>query len=164
VAPDEPIVNTNLSLYYMKLGDKPTAEDEAARATVKTMTRAAGKDATKVDADLDASRRKDAARKKTMFERVLQIDPVDTVALFGLGSALLTLGDAEGAATWLARATEVDRSNSAVYAARGQALERLERWDEAVAVYRAGVEVASRKGDLMPLKAMEHRLLLLGGR
>ena len=33
VAPNEPLVNTNLSLYYMKLGDKQTAEDEAGKAT-----------------------------------------------------------------------------------------------------------------------------------
>ena len=34
VAPDEPIVNTNLSLYYMKIGDKQTAEDEGGKATL----------------------------------------------------------------------------------------------------------------------------------
>ena len=33
--------------------------------------------------------------------------------------------------------------------------------DVALAVYREGMEVASKRGDLMPLKEMEHRALLL---
>jgi len=48
-----------------------------------------------------------------------------------------------------------------VYAAWGKALEALKKIKEAVEVYRKGMEVASKKGDLMPLKEMEHRVLLL---
>ncbi|HMV66584.1 MAG TPA: tetratricopeptide repeat protein, partial [Myxococcota bacterium] len=162
VAPDEPMVNTNLSLYYMKIGDKQTAEDESGRATLKQMMRQRGKG--QVDADLEASRRKDAARKREMFKKVLAFDEADPIALFGLGTALLTLGEADEAAATLRRAVEVDRNNSAVYLALGKALERAGRDDEAVATWRSGVEVASRKGDWMPLKEMEHRLLLLGRR
>ena len=53
--------------------------------------------------------------------------------------------------------------NSAVYLARGKVLEALEQRGEAEAVYRLGMDVASRQGDLMPLKEMEHRVLLLSG-
>ena len=60
-------------------------------------------------------------------------------------------------------AQAVDAENSAIYLARGKALEYLDRSHEAEKVYRAGLEVASRKGDLMPLKEMEHRVLLLSG-
>ena len=35
VAPEEPMVHTNLSLYYMKIGDRTQAEEEAAKATTK---------------------------------------------------------------------------------------------------------------------------------
>jgi folate-binding protein YgfZ len=162
VAPDEPLVNTNLSLYYMKLGDKQTAEDEAGKATLKSMNRHRGAVDADVEADLERSRKRDALRKRDMFRRVLEIDDADPIALFGLGAALYTLGEPDEAAGFLQRAIEVDRNNSAVYALHGKALERLERLDDAVAVYRSGIEVASRKGDLMPLKEMEHRLLLLG--
>jgi hypothetical protein len=62
-----------------------------------------------------------------------------------------------------ARACAADPKNSAVYLARGKALEALEQLEQAEAVYREGMEVASRKGDLMPLKEMEHRVLLLSG-
>jgi folate-binding protein YgfZ len=162
VAPNEPLVNTNLSLYYMKIGDRDTAEDEAGKATLKSMAKARGKEGGDVDADLRASKRKDAERKLRMFGQVLEFDDVDPIALFGMGSSLLTLERWEEAAGYLERAAVADKQNSAVYVAHGRALEKLDRADDAVATYRAGIEVASRRGDLMPLKEMEHRLLLMG--
>ena len=170
VAPDEPLVNTNLSLYYMKLGDRTTAEDESSKATVKSMARAAAeargeaKDVAKIAEEQAAKRLADAQRKQRMFRQVLEFDPVDPIALFGLGSALSVLGQHDEAIEILGRAVEVDAKNSAVYLARGKALEAVGRSDDAIATYQAGMDVASRRGDLMPLKEMEHRVLLLGGR
>jgi folate-binding protein YgfZ len=165
IAPHEPMVNTNLSLYFMKIGDKETAEDHAAKAMQKSMARSAGRevDGEALDAVMAEQKRADALRKKAMFAQVLEIDAEDDVALFGLGNALAVLGELEEAADLYARAAAVERDNSAVYLAHGKVLEQLGRDDEAESVYRAGMEVASRKGDLMPLKEMEHRILLLGG-
>ena len=164
VAPDEPMVNTNLSLYYMKLGDRSTAEAQAAKALQKSMARGRGDGSTAADVarEQEEARRRDAERKREMFGRVLEFDPVDSIALFGMGKALTVLDRLEEAAEVLARAVEADRSNSAVYLARGKALEGCGMAGEALAVYRAGMEVASRRGDLMPLREMEHRVLLLG--
>lgn len=163
IAPGEPMVNTNLSLYYMKIGDKQTAEDHAAKAMQKSLAKGTGETVT--DEELDAQRleqeRADAERKQRMFSQVLEIDPEDPVALFGLGNALGTLERFEEAEALYARACTVDANNSAVYLAHGKVLEQLGREDEAERVYRAGMEVASRKGDLMPLKEMENRALLL---
>ena len=61
------------------------------------------------------------------------------------------------------RARRAQKDNSALYAAHGKVLETLGRPADAAEVYRQGVAVASRRGDLMPLKDMEHRLLLLQG-
>ena len=73
--------------------------------------------------------------------------------------------DASGKADEIyARARLADAGNSAVYLAHGKALEALERNADAEAAYRSGMEVASRKGDLMPLKEMENRMLLLSAR
>jgi len=102
----------------------------------------------------------DARRKKEMFAEVLEIDPDDPIALFGLGNALAVLSEWEAAAAAYERAVSFDPGNSAIYLAHGKALEELGRADQAEGVYRAGMEVASKKGDLMPLKEMEHRLLL----
>lgn len=165
LAPEEPMVNTNLSLYYMKIGDKTTAEDHAAKAMQKSL--ALGSGIAVSDEEMETERREqersDAERKQKMFGQVLEIDPEDEVALYGMGNALATLEQWERAEEFYARASNADANNSAVYLARGKVLEQLERERDAEAVYREGMEVASRKGDLMPLKEMEHRVLLLSG-
>ncbi|MCH2186158.1 hypothetical protein MK280_09825, partial [Myxococcota bacterium] len=165
IAPAEPMVNTNLSLYFMKIGDKETAEAESAKAMQKSMAQRSGTtvDTDRLDEVLAEQKQADARRKKEMFAQVLEIDSEDGVALFGLGSALLVLENWSEAADALGRAQVVDPNNSAIYLTRGKALERLDRAEEAEQVYRVGMEVASRKGDLMPLKEMEHRVLLLSG-
>jgi folate-binding protein YgfZ len=162
VAPNEPMVHTNLSLFYMKLGDKQAAEDEKAKATVKQFSRfGAMKKEEQRAAEATAHAQAEAQRRKSMFEEVLQIDPEDPIALFGLGNALSALSDWAGAEKVLARAIEVQKDNSPVYVAHGKALEMLNREAEAIEVYKAGMDIASRKGDLMPLKEMERRMLLL---
>ncbi|MDP6980345.1 MAG: glycine cleavage T C-terminal barrel domain-containing protein [Myxococcota bacterium] len=163
LAPTEPMVNTNLSLYYMKIGDKTTAENHAAKAMQKSLALGTGNELAddEIDAQLREQERTDATRKQKMFGQVLEIDPDDPVALFGMGNALATLEHFDEAESHYARAAAADANNSAVYLAHGKTLEELGRPNDAERVYRAGMEVASRKGDLMPLKEMEHRALLL---
>ncbi|MCW8132264.1 MAG: tetratricopeptide repeat protein [Planctomycetota bacterium] len=162
VAPHEPMVHTNLSLFYMKMGNKEKAELEKAKATTKAFGQVANEAEAAERAEAEAAaRRADAERKKGMFTEVLEIDSEDPVALFGLGNALLQLNETEAAAKTYAKACEVQKDNSAVYLALGKALEALKRDAEALDVYRKGMDVASKKGDLMPLKEMEHRALLL---
>lgn len=164
VAPNEPMVHTNLSLFYMKIGDKTAAEDEKAKATVKQFSRFGSmkRDAQAAAAE-EQKKREDALRKKAMFEEVIEIDPEDPIALFGLGSALSALGEWAAAEAALAKACAAQKDNSPVYLAHGKALEMLGRKAGAIAVYRAGMAVASKKGDLMPLKEMERRMILLEG-
>jgi len=40
----------------------------------------------------------------------------------------------------------------------GKTMEKLLRQDEAIQTYREGIAVASKKGDLMPLKEMQQKL------
>lgn len=162
-APDEPMVNTNLSLLYMKIGDKDEAERQKALATLKKFGE--GLSEQEVHARDQAerqARRREAERRRTMFQEVLAVDPHDALALMGLGNALSDLEDYAGAEACLAQARQVQKDNSPLYASHGKLLEKLGRPAEAAAVYRLGLQVASRKGDLMPLREMEHRLLLLG--
>ncbi|HPF69274.1 MAG TPA: tetratricopeptide repeat protein [Candidatus Krumholzibacteria bacterium] len=163
VAPDEPMVHTNLSLFYMKIGDREEAERQKAQATLKRFAGLDGERTARERAEADAAaRRTDAERKLAMFGEVLAFDPDDPLALMGLGNALVTLERLAEAEPHLARACAVQKDNSAAFAAHGKVLERLGRTNDARAAYRAGVVVASRKGDLMPLREMEHRLLVLG--
>ena len=162
LAPDEPMVHTNLSLFYMKLGDRPEAERQRELATLK---RFAGiddrRDAEERAAAEAIARRSDAARKLAMFREVLDLDPDDPLALMGAGNALTTLDRHDDAEPLLARARVAQPDNSALYLGHGRVQELLGRGAEAADTYRAGITVASRKGDLQPLREMEHRLLML---
>jgi folate-binding protein YgfZ len=165
VLPEEPLVHTNLSLYFMKIGDKEAAEEHGAIAARKSLARGGGASRTAADVAAEAEERRmsDAARKEKMFRQVLDFDPEDAIALFGLGSALLVLGRAKEAVDALQLAVTHDGKNSAIYPVLGKALEIAGEEHRAKDVYRQGIEVASRRGDLMPLKEMQARLLLLGG-
>jgi folate-binding protein YgfZ len=166
VAPDEPLVNTNLSLWSMKMGDKEAAEAEAARATLKQMRRQAkkqGADPGAVVQDEQKSKVNEARRKEGMFRKVLEIDEVDPIALFGLGQALLVQGRMDEAAEILGRGVAASANQSAMWLAYGKALEGISAWDRAVEAYGRGIEVASKRGDLQPLREMEHRRLLVSG-
>ncbi|RLB92358.1 MAG: hypothetical protein DRH76_11400 [Deltaproteobacteria bacterium] len=162
VAPAEPMVHTNLSLFYMKVGEKEEAERQLALATMKKF--GVGVDPRQA-AEMAAQERhtlhQEAERKKNMFAEVLAIDPDDALALMGMGQALDVLDETEAAADCLLHAIAQQTQNSALYASCGKVLEKLGRVTEAAAVLRAGIAVASRKGDLMPLTEMEHRLRLL---
>lgn len=163
VAPDEPMVHTNLSLFYMKVGDRQEAERQKALGTLK---RFGNTDPTSLrqaqEAEQEALRR-DALRRETMYAQVLEIDPEDALALAGMGQAHADLGRWEQAEVCLARALLVQEDNSPLYLAHGKVLQLLGRAEEAAATFRCGVRVASRKGDLQPLREMEHRLTLLQG-
>jgi tetratricopeptide (TPR) repeat protein len=93
-----------------------------------------------------------------MFHKVLEIDPVDQVANFGLGSIYLDIAKYEEAVGPLQTVVEHYQDHSAAYLALGKALEKLERREEAAEVYKKGIEAASKKGDLMPLRDMQNRL------
>ena len=163
IAPDEPMVNTNLSVAYMKLGDKAEAEEQAAAGTAKRFAAMNRGDRSVAEFAQDQREfeAKMTARKLSMFQRVLALDPDDSVALFGVGSSQSSLGEWGAAATSFERAVAVDKNNSAAWLGLGKALEGCERTEEAAAVYREGMEVASKRGDLMPLREMRHRVMIL---
>ena len=163
VAPDEPMVNTNLSVFYMKIGDRTTAEDQSGIATQKKFRQTKWKDKTSAEIaeEQQTQARKAAERKLVMFGRVLAIDEEDGVALFGSGTSHSTLGNWEEAVVFFEKAVLVDGQNSAAHLGYGKALEALGRNEDAIRAYQAGMEVASRRGDLMPLREMEHRVLVL---
>jgi folate-binding protein YgfZ len=155
-APNDPMVHVNLSLYYMKLGDKEEAERQKALGTMKRF----GVSPDQVEAS-EIQAADDAQRKLSMFKEVLEIDPGDPLALMGAGDALASLGESQQAATMLAQAQAAQPENSTVYLKYGRVLESLEQRDEAIVVYHSGIKVASRRGDLMPLREMEHRIVIL---
>ena len=73
---------------------------------------------------------------------------------FSLGAEYLKSADCEAAIEHLKAAVEKDPGYSAAWKLLGNALARNGRDDEALATYRAGIEVAEKRGDRQAAKEM----------
>ncbi len=159
IDPQEIMAHTNLSIYYMQQGRIEEAEQEKAEATAiqfeKMVEENQAKKAREKSAQQDQEERE---RQMAMFKEVLEIDPVDQVANFGLGTLYLDTGRYEEALTPLRTVVEHYPDLSAAYLALGKTLEHLSQKEEAADIYKKGIEAASKKGDLMPLRDMQNRL------
>lgn len=159
IDPTEIMAHTNLSIYYMEQGRIEEAEQEKAEATAlqfeKMVEENQAKRAREKKAQQDKEERK---RQLEMFKKVLEIDPVDQVANFGLGSIYFDTGQYEEAVAPLQTVVEHYKDYSAAYLLLGKTLQQLSRDDEAAEVYKKGIAAASKKGDLMPLREMQNRL------
>lgn len=88
------------------------------------------------------------------LEKLLAAGKDSPLLRFGLGGEYLKAGDAGMAAGHLQRALALDPGYSAAWKLLGQALTELNRFSEALAAYRQGIEAAQSKGDLQAAKEM----------
>jgi Fe-S cluster biosynthesis and repair protein YggX len=96
------------------------------------------------------------------LRRMAEADPSDEMAHFSLGGALLEAGRAQEAGPFLQRVLALNSQNSKAYELLGRAQIETGHRDLAVRTLTDGYRVAHRKGDLMPMKAMEQMLQELG--
>jgi predicted Zn-dependent protease len=96
------------------------------------------------------------------FLRMLDAGKDGALLRFSLGNEYLKAGDATRAAEHLQRAVEHDAGYTAAWKLLGKALAAAARPDDAAAAYRAGIEVARRKGDKQAEKEMAVFLRRLG--
>jgi Flp pilus assembly protein TadD len=89
------------------------------------------------------------------FREVLDLMPEDPVVRFGLAGAYLDAGQPESAVAEYREAIRLKPDYSAAYRGLGRSLERVERLDEAKAVYAKGLDVAAQNGDLQTKKEIE---------
>ena len=88
------------------------------------------------------------------FEKLLAAGKDGALLRFSLGNEHLKAGDAPRAALHLARAVAQDPDFTAAWKLYGKALAAAGRDDEALAAYRTGMAVASRRGDKQAEKEM----------
>ena len=161
IDPSSIMGHSNLSLFFNQLGDKEQAEHHLAMATRISMGGSAvvespdraGADRAEAEAD-DADR----LRREGMFLQVLEIDPDDALAHFGLGELLVERESFDDAVEHLQRAIASEPAHSAAILALGQAFEGLGDQGKALETYERGVEVAAKKGDLATAQKMQDRL------
>jgi folate-binding protein YgfZ len=159
IDPGEIMAHSNLSVYYMQQGRIEEAEAEKGEATAIQFEKII-EEKQKEKALQAQSKEQEAERERQvgMFKQVLEIDPVDQVANFGLGTIFFEKGLYDEALGPLETVVANFKDYSAAYLALGKTLEKLARKDEAAEVYKKGIAAASKKGDLMPLRDMQNRL------
>lgn len=159
VDPNNPMSWTNLSRYLAQQGKIEEAEEAKGKALYLSWKRDAGEAAAKKKQEEDnAQARAQMEERLELFQQVLEIDPDDTVANFGMGKLLSDLERYEDAVDPLRNAVRVQPDYSAAYNLLGTALMRADRTEEARAAFEKGVEVATKKGDLMPKRDMQQKL------
>ena len=156
INPDQVMAYSNLSLYYMKKGMITEAEDEKAAATAVTFKIAAKERKERIEIErLEKEKIEEAKRRMGMFEQVIELDPDDLIANFGLGKALLDLGKAHEAVPYLQKCIDVKKDYTAAYSLLGQAFAKSGDRVQAAEIFKSGIECAKISGDMMPGNEME---------
>lgn len=159
VNPQSVMAHTNKSLYLMKLGKIEEAEAEKSLATVKSFAMF-GSEA-KLKKQLEEEQKKkeeDLLRREKMFLQVLEIDPEDSIALYGMADIFFFRKDFVSASENLKKVIAVDSKYSNAYLLLGKACEAMGGISEAKEAYQQGIAVASKQGDMMPANEMQSRL------
>ena len=86
-------------------------------------------------------------------------DPSDSFVRFAMASEYVKLGEFETALSTFESLRESDPSYVGLYYHLGKLLEKLERTDDAVSVYRDGIAVANQIKDLHARSELQSALL-----
>ena len=159
---DSVMAHANLSVFYLEKGDKDKAEEEKAESMSLRM-RLAARDAVKVKKtkEDEAKAVVEANERMAMFNQVLEIDPDDLLANYGIGTCYNALKQYDKAVSSLQKALSIKETHTQAYLELGLAYEGLGQKAEAAEAYTKGVAVASQKGDMTPLKEMQAGLARL---
>lgn len=155
----------NLSRLYMKKGWIEKAEEQQAKSTEISFAKAnqeSNGDINQSDiAMMEEQRQKINAqkeRKLAIFKKVLELDPHDDVALFGLCKSNCDSGKWEVALEYGLTLLEHHPKYSAAYPSVAKSYLGKKNIDEAVKILKLGIDVAKKQGDMMPQKQMERML------
>ncbi len=96
------------------------------------------------------------------LKKLVQMDPTDEVALFGLGKFLMEEGLFAEAADYLELCIKAKPDYSAAYLALAESLLKIDRKDRAKEVCRDGHAVSLKKGDMQVTKRLEAIQATLG--
>ena len=154
--PDCVMAHSNLSVFYMELGDKERAEEEKAKATVLSFSLQMKKQRQQQDESQQREQQRAALTEKlAMFKEVLGLDPDDALANYGLGSAYVELDEYAKAVEPLKKALAQNTQYTVAYLALVKAYKGLAQWPDAHETLEKGLQVAQTRGDLMPLKQLQ---------
>lgn len=159
--PDSVMAHANLSAFYVEKGWIEKAEEEKAISMSLRMKEIMQESKQKEEAEKKKQEdESDTLKRLEMFKQVLVIDGDDLLANYGTGSCLVDLGRFEESLCFLNKALDVKPDYTNAYLYLGKAHLGLNNRSEASACLVKGIEVAAKRGDGEPLKAMQ---ILLNG-
>lgn len=88
-----------------------------------------------------------ATNRLETLKQMVEQDPGNTFARYGLAMEYASSGDPEQAISEFRRLLAQDDSYAAAYFHGGRTLEKVGRLEEARTFYERGIEAATRKGD-----------------
>lgn len=159
VDPASVLAHTNKSLYLMKLGKIEEAEEQKSMATIKSFQKFGDEAKLKEKmAQEKKAQEEEWGKRENMFRQVLEIDQEDTLANYGLGSIAVERQDWLSAIPHLEKVLKADPNYSVAYLALGKAYKGNGDKDKAASIWKEGVTIAAKKGDLMPANQMQFEL------
>lgn len=96
------------------------------------------------------------------FKTMAEADPDNELGHFSLAKAYLDAGRPAEAVASFDRVLQINPGYSKAYQLKGEAQLKLDRKSDAIATLKQGMEVAQKRGDLMPRRAMAELLRDLG--
>lgn len=152
--PNTVMAHTNLSRCYVAKGmilEAEHAQAEARRLTWKAELHGKKQTLPKID----------YAEQIARFKEVIELDSNDILGYYSLASTYLEAGQKRDAVDAFEKGLSIDPNHSSSYLGLGMALEGLGDQEKAKKIYRQGIQVADKKGDIMPLRKMEALLRAL---
>ena len=101
------------------------------------------------------------ANRLEILKTMVDQNPADTFARYGLAMELANSGNLEEAVRQYQALLETNESYAAAYYHGGQALEKLGQVEEAREMYEKGIEVTTRSGDLKTRSELQAAVDLL---
>jgi folate-binding protein YgfZ len=159
VNPQSVMAHTNKSLFLMKQGKIEEAEAEKSLATIKSFA-VFGEEAKIKKAMAEELKKKedDVLRREKMFLQVLEIDEEDSIALYGMADIFFQRKLFSQAIVNLEKVILHDSKYSTAYLLLGKSYEAEQNIEKAMQIYHAGIQVASKRGDMIPANDMQSRL------
>ncbi|MGK0366969.1 MAG: tetratricopeptide (TPR) repeat protein [Thermoproteota archaeon] len=149
INPNMAMAHTNLSLFYMNIGNIDEAEKE--KATALSIELGFNDNDTQRDMD-------ELNRKEAMFKEVLNIDQQDALANYGLGEICFEKKEFSKAIIHFEIVLDEDAKYSVAYLALSKSLIAIESTVKAKDILNKGIAVATKNGDMMPANQMQYLL------
>ena len=154
--PDSIMAHANLSVFYMRQGHKEMAEEEKAIAMSIRMSQAAKQFSQEQEKETSKKQKQmELESRLGMFKEVLNIDSEDLIANTGSGAVLVDLGKFAEAIPYLEKAIAIKPLHTVAYLALAKAFAALKEKNKALSTLETGMQVAAKKGDLMPMNEMQ---------